>query len=88
LWHHYTVTFGSSVAKLYIDGIYRGKAKTFRNPTTTDTHTIKLAGGFAGRHTYDWNGMMNDFRVYDHCLSAKEVEEISKGLILWYQLAD
>ena len=29
---------------------------------------------------------MNDFRIYDHALSAKEVHEIAKGLILHYPL--
>ena len=85
LWHHFAVTFGSSIAKLYIDGVYAGTATTFRNPTTTNK-SIKIAGGYSGSHTYDFNGQINDFRVYDHCLSAKEVEEISKGLILHYKL--
>jgi len=31
---------------------------------------------------------MNDVRVYSHALSAKEVEEIAKGLVLHYQLND
>ena len=29
---------------------------------------------------------MNDFRIYNHCLSNKEIEEIAKGLILHYKL--
>ena len=31
-------------------------------------------------------GRMNDFRLYNHALSIKEVEEISKGLVLHYKL--
>jgi hypothetical protein len=31
---------------------------------------------------------MNDFRIYDHALSTKEVEEIAKGLVLHYKLDD
>ena len=84
-WHHFVVTFGSSKAKLYIDGVYRGTAKTFRSPACTSSK-IKLAGDYNSGHSYDWNGMISDFRVYDHCLSPKEVEDISMGLLLHYKL--
>jgi len=33
-------------------------------------------------------GKMNDFRVYDHALSAKEIEEIARGLVVHYKLDD
>lgn len=85
-WHHFVVTFDGTVSKLYIDGVYRGTATTYRNPTTTSAKIVRLAGGYGGGHSYDWNGSINDFRIYDHALSPKEVEEIAKGLVLHYQL--
>jgi hypothetical protein len=36
--------------------------------------------------TTAFNGRLNDFRIYDHALSEKEVKEIAKGLILHYKL--
>lgn len=36
--------------------------------------------------SWNFNGKLNDFRIYDHCLSPKEVKEISKGLVLHYKL--
>lgn len=85
-WHHFVVTFGSSIVKLYIDGEYKGTALNFKSPATTNIKTIRLGGGYNGGHTYDWNGMLNDFRIYDHALSPMEVKQISQGLILHYPL--
>ena len=83
LWHHFVVTFGNSEAKLYIDGEYQGKALTFRDPSCTNSR-IKIAGGYNNAHSYDWNGKINDFRVYNHCLSAQEIKEIKKALIVHF----
>lgn len=84
-WHHYAITFDGTNCLLYIDGIYKGKAKTYKSPVTSN-NTIKLAGGFSNAHNYDTLGSLNDFRVYDHCLSAKEISEIAKALVLHYKL--
>lgn len=84
-WHHFAVTFGNSVAKLYIDGAYAGTAQTFKSPSAT-AKTLRLAGGSNNAHSYDFNGMLNDFRVYDHCLSPKEVSELSRALVVHYKL--
>jgi len=77
IWHHYTITFDGTQCLLYIDGNYYGKAKTYRNPTTTSANEIKIAGGFSNGHSYDLVGILNDFRIYDHCLSPKEVHDLA-----------
>ena len=35
-----------------------------------------------------YSAKYNDIRIYDHALSAKEVKEISKGLMLHYNFED
>ena len=35
---------------------------------------------------YPYYGDMNDFRIYDECLSKEQIKEISRGLILHYPL--
>lgn len=35
-----------------------------------------------------FTGVLNDYRIYDHCLSQMEVREIVKGLVLHYPLRD
>ena len=37
---------------------------------------------------WNFNGQMNDIRIYDHCLTPKEVHNISKALVLHYSLDD
>jgi len=86
-WHHFVVTWDDSTCKLYIDGIYKGKAKTYRSPASgNSTRALKIAGGYGNAHSYDWNGAINDFRLYDHCLSPMEVKKLSQGLVLHYPL--
>lgn len=83
-WHHFAVTFGNSVAKLYIDGTYAGTAVTFRSPKTTNK-PIKIGGGYNDGHTYDWNGGIADFRIYDHCLTEYDIKRLFQQKIFEFQ---
>ena len=88
-WHHVAVTKTpgalNTTTKIYIDGVLNTNCSG-----TADIPNFVQKPLIIGRlnaATNRWfNGKLNDVRIYDHALSAKEVEEISKGLVLHYKL--
>lgn len=86
-WSHIAVTYDGSTIKCYIDGAF-AQSSTVTLVTRDKTSGSYYLGRDARTGTTAFNGKMNDFRLYDHCLSAKEVKEISKGLSLHYKLSD
>lgn len=81
-WNHLVVTRNTSETKWYLNGELK---------LTGDAGTIPIGNYFIGAWNsssqQNFEGKMNDFRIYDHCLSAKEVKEISKGLVCHYKLS-
>lgn len=80
-WNHEVVCVDKSTAKWYLNGVC--------------THTLSISEIYkdymrlTGKISFGQAGSMvqlQDFRIYDHCLSPKEIKEISKGLILHYPL--
>lgn len=77
-WHHIVVTVANNSVKSYYDG-------ALQNTQTTSLNKGHLTGSWwLGQSTT--RGCIQDVRIYDHCLSPKEVEEIAKGLVLHYKL--
>ena len=86
-WHHLAVTFnGVDKAKLYIDGIYKGTAKTYRNNTMTNAKFC--IGSWSANTSYVWTGGINDVRVYNTVLTDKEIYDLSKACIVHYKFAE
>jgi hypothetical protein len=71
VWRHITYVLDGTTIIAYIDGEQVGKATTENADRLLKTMTI-------GHNKV----CINDFRIYDHALSVKEVKEIAKGLIL------
>ena len=85
-WAHVVCTYDGTQVKIYLNG----SLTATRNGTLA---TLEYTGPYyLGRDsrtgTTAFNGKMNDFRVYDHCLSTAEIKELSQGLILHYKLDD
>lgn len=89
VWVHVTVVYDEGVVKVYQNGVLKDTL-TFHSGATMNTHDKMYIGadGLNDNSTYPGNCKINDFRVYNHCLSDKEVSEISKGLILHYKLSE
>lgn len=89
-WYHVAGTFGDGKIKLYINGTLVG-SNTYTTAMTYQYALDLVLGKMSYSYTntsnyFAFNGQLNDVRIYDHALSVKEVEEISKGLVLHYKL--
>lgn len=82
-WVHLTLTYNGQAINAYKNGILE------------DTKSITLLYsdnnnpwyfGRDSRNNNRFKGELHDFRIYNHCLSVKEIKELSKGLILHHAL--
>lgn len=89
----YHNNIGSNAKSIYIDGVLGTKPGSLNEwhhycitgvdlSTWTKFYINKYSSAFC------FAGCLNDVRIYDHCLSPKEVSEIAKGLVLHYKLDD
>lgn len=82
-WHHYAliIDYASGYSAMYVDGILKG------SKNIADTSHYIVGNKFRICDNYI-NISECDVRFYNHCLSDKEVKEISKGLVAHYKLTE
>lgn len=79
-WFHACGTYDGTTARLYVNGVLK---KECAIATTIENTPIWLGGTSAGER---FTGKLNDFRLYDECLSADQIKEISRGMVLHYKM--
>lgn len=86
-WVHCCMTYQSSnnTVTIYINGI---KCSTSQPKNLTGLSGTTALIGKRSSETYLFEGYLNDFRIYNTCLSPRQVKEISKGLICHYPLGE
>lgn len=95
-WHHIGFTCSTSGVNsnviIYIDGVASGSF-SLKNLCNPDDYVHLFSWSRDGQHMpqtlysgYKPKGRINDFRIYDHCLSPREVKLLSQGLIAHYPL--
>lgn len=78
-WTHVAITYQNPNGTVYING---EKAGTFTGVSNSSTFAYETQVIYNSSYLR-WN----DYRIYDHCISAKEVKEIAKGLVCHYKLS-
>lgn len=85
-WYHWVLVFNGTSRQLFINGVSQGT--TTYASFAGDTFTYTFFGKSSWTSDKYLKGYLNDIRIYDHALSAKEVKEISKSLVLHYNFED
>ena len=91
-WYHVAFTYDGSTIRFYVNGNFDGSYSYTGQKNVED---YVFLGAWSFEHNtdsstmyghYKLNGCINDFRIYDHVLSKKEVKLLSQGLVAHYQL--
>lgn len=88
VWQHWAFVYDEGLFSVYKNGDLISTYQSAGNTMLVIDNSISLGNCRAGTPQPFFNGKINDFRIYDHALSPKEVKEISKGLVLHYKLDD
>lgn len=86
-WVHCCMTYQSSnnIVTIYINGV---KCSTSQPKNLTGLSGTTALIGKRSSETYLFEGYLNDFRIYNTCLSPHQVKEISEGLVCHYPLGE
>lgn len=82
-WYHYAMCYDGTRYYVYLNG-NKITDEVARKPNIrAEMTTLWLFGGTSNSYVKD---SINDVRIYSHCLSALEIAEIAKGMILHYPM--
>lgn len=86
-WVHCCMTYQSSnnTVTIYINGV---KCSTSQPKNLTGLSGTTALIGKRSSETYLFEGYLNDFRIYNTCLSPRQIKEISEGLVCHYPLGE
>lgn len=87
-WHHLCLTYDKSATKykLYVDGICEKEFSYGNSAKNNKFNLFDWSTGYSSNAAYRPICKLNDVRVYDTCLSTKEIKLLSQGLVAHYKL--
>lgn len=89
-WYHLAICVSGEKGSMYING---NLVKSVSGLKSSDCENLVIGGRSTNAAGTSFTGTSapayyNDVRIYNHCLSPREVKAIAAGLVLHYKLAD
>ncbi|MCR2804418.1 putative Ig domain-containing protein [Paenibacillus sp. SCIV0701] len=81
-WVHVAVTLGDKTAKLYVNG----ELKATNTNVTIKPSDFKPGVNYIGKSQFNdplFNGMIDEFRIYNSALSAEEIKTVYNNTAQW-----
>jgi len=75
VWHHISLTYNGTTARLYADGVEVASEAKSWNTTLGRAHIGRQVNDLAEF----WTGQIDDVRIYDRVLSAEEIQDVMRG---------
>lgn len=90
-WFHVVLVYGNEKISLYKNGSLINNTIYTEDSNYGQSNNRFVLGKMAYSYTstgnyFPFNGQLNDVRIYDHCLSPKEVKLLAQGLVCHYPL--
>ena len=88
-WVHIACIYNRGQIIIYVNGVQTNRNSTYFHEDSVlyfDLNQYRIGRIRVSTGDIHYNGKLNDFRIYDHALSAMEVKQLSQGLILHYSL--
>lgn len=90
-WYHVGFTYDGNKIKLYVNGVLDAEVDYTVQKNVSDyivlySWSLASTSGNAAYDNYELQGQLNDVRIYDECLSPKQIKQLSKCLLAHYSL--
>jgi hypothetical protein len=78
-WLHLSGTRSpSGIYTVFVNGIANGSVTNTSN-LIINNNTLKFGGHYGGNTTYDFDGLIDDVRIYNRALTAQEIQALYLG---------
>lgn len=89
-WVHICCVYNRGEIFMYQDGVQTAHSTSYYHAdsqTNSGLTEIRIGRSQSSSGNSYFSGCVNDFRIYDNALSAKEIYKLSRGLIAWFPLS-